>query len=268
MVQADSPDGGKNALQPQKNVESTVIYVPRTWPAVVVTVTLLAAAGGGVAALLYFSKAIPDVAVAYSFIAQNGLSLFVFLAVVAQACIYWGQRNLMLRQWEAMQDALTETRKQSAFAGKSLKANRRHTVYTLRAYVSVRQCIASFPGEIVLEIVNFGQTPAHKVQFAHAVVVRKAKDVPETVIETVDWHSQSIPGIPMAPTMSSEKRLGIPALSDSDVTSLTAGTHKLFLTGAIRYTDIFRRVRHTRFCFAYNWGTRRMDICIRGNSAT
>jgi hypothetical protein len=102
MIQADGPDNSKHGLQSQKDAEIPMIYAPRTWPAVVAIVGLTAVGGGGIALLWNLSKAITDVAAADNFVAQNGLSLFIFLAVIAQALIYFSQRNLMHKQWEAM----------------------------------------------------------------------------------------------------------------------------------------------------------------------
>jgi hypothetical protein len=63
MVQASSSDAGKNALQFKQNVESSIVSLPRTWPAGVTVVSLLAVAGVGIAALIHFSRAITEVAV-------------------------------------------------------------------------------------------------------------------------------------------------------------------------------------------------------------
>jgi hypothetical protein len=114
MVQADSPDNS-NTLQRKQNEQPSVVYAPRTWPTVAVALSLVAVGSIGVSLLINFSRAITDTATAYSFIAQNTLSLFVFLAVVAQACIYWGQRNLMLQQWRAMQAQLSAAHQQTDF---------------------------------------------------------------------------------------------------------------------------------------------------------
>src|ERR1700754_2474103 len=106
MVQANDRADNKHALQRQSDPQPPEIYSPRPWVMPVIAGTLVAAGGGGLAWFIYLSRAIADVAAAYSFVAQNTLSLFVFLAVVAQAFIYWGQRNLMLQQSRDTQNAL------------------------------------------------------------------------------------------------------------------------------------------------------------------
>jgi len=106
VIQANDPDDNKHALQRQPDPQPPEIYRPRPWAMPVTAGVLTAVGGGGLGWFIYLSRAIADVGTAYSFVAQNTLSLFIFLAVVAQALIYWGHRNLMLQQSRDTQQAL------------------------------------------------------------------------------------------------------------------------------------------------------------------
>jgi hypothetical protein len=106
MIQTTSPDESKQGLQTVEGVQPPAKTL-RTWPVVVSGLGLVAAGAGGAIALIHFSAAIADIAARYGFIAQNVLSLCIFLAVVAQALIYFSQRNLMKEQWLAMREAST-----------------------------------------------------------------------------------------------------------------------------------------------------------------
>jgi hypothetical protein len=109
MVQTNSPNDGEDGHQPVNDPQPLSVYRPRRWPMVVTVTTLFAIGGVGVITFVLLSRAIPDTAVRYGFVAQNVLSLFVFLAVFAQACVYWGQRNLMKAQWLDMESSLERT---------------------------------------------------------------------------------------------------------------------------------------------------------------
>lgn len=190
-----------------------------------------------------------------------------FSLTVALATLVGVQAYIYKRQWEAMERQSRETERQSKLTEQTIKSNRRHTIYTLRAYVNIRVVVPAYPDEILLGIENFGQTPAHKVQFASAIRVKPSLEVPEAIIETLRWYDE---GVTMPPGLQVEKRLRIGKLSDEDVRLLNSGdgSHKLFVWGAIRYRDIFRRNRYTRFCIAYRVDTKTLESCPDGNDAT
>jgi len=117
----------------------------------------------------------------------------------------------------------------------------------------------------MMEIVNFGQTPAHHVQFAHEVGVRDMRESPEATAESFDW--VIIPGAPLAPTMSNEKRLLLAGIPNSDMAKLHDPKYRLFFWGIIRYRDIFRKTRYTRFAAFYSPDTKTIGTCSQGNDA-
>ena len=87
-------------------------YRPRVWPALIVIGALAAIGVGGLLALVWASGAFADAGAGVSFVAQNTLALCFLLVVIAQACIYWRQRRVMIAQWKAMNDQLEAVAKQ------------------------------------------------------------------------------------------------------------------------------------------------------------
>lgn len=154
--------------------------------------------------LVMVSIFLPNLTERVKFFTANTLNLFLLFAVAVQGYIY-------RRQWEVMERQGSEIERQSEQA-------RNHAIYTLRAYISIRTVVPDFPKQILVEIVNFGQTPAHHVQFAHKVAVRPVRENPDPAPETFDW--RIIPGAPLAPTMSSENRLLLAGIPESDMAKL------------------------------------------------
>jgi hypothetical protein len=192
------------------------------------------------------------------FITEFSLTVVLATLVGVQAYIY-------RRQWEVMEQQGVQIERQARYTEHSVKSARRHAIYTLRAYVNIRAVLPDFPKQILLEIVNFGQTPAHHVQFAHKIAVRPARENPEAVPESIDW---AIPGVPLAPSMSIEKSLPLSGISEADIAKLSDPQYRLFIWGAIRYKDIFRRTRYTRFAAVYALESKKLGTCSKGNDAT
>ena len=184
------------------------------------------------------------------FFTQNFLSLLVLVAIAIQAYIY-------RRQWEVMERQGNEIERQS-------KQAREHAIHTLRAYVNIRVVAPDFPKQVLMEIVNFGQTPAHNVQFAHTIAVKPFQETPEATPESIDW---VIPGVPLAPTMSIEKPLPLGKISEADMAKLHDPQYRLFIWGVIRYEDVFYKTRYTRFSAFHIPQTKRLGTCPRGNDA-
>ena len=88
MEEACTSNQETSDLQRKPENQATLINRPREWPAVLTVGALVTAASGGVGAIVWASAAFTDIAVATNFIVVNILSLFVLLAIVAQACIY------------------------------------------------------------------------------------------------------------------------------------------------------------------------------------
>lgn len=192
------------------------------------------------------------------FITEFSLTVLLAALVAVQAYIY-------RKQWEVMAQQRVEIEKQAGYMLDSLESAREHAIYTLRAYVNIRSVVASFPRQILMEVVNFGQTPAHHVQFAHKVAVRSIKENPEASLETFDW--ATIPGAPLAPTMSIEKHIALWGIPDADIAKVNDPKYRLFIWGIIRYTDVFRKTRYTQFAAFYSPESKKIGTCSKGNAA-
>jgi hypothetical protein len=203
--------------------------------------------------LLVVSIFMPNLTERVKFFTANTLNLFLLLAVAVQAYIY-------RRQWEVMERQGKEIERQSEQA-------KRHTIDTLRAYISIRTVVPDLPRQILVEIVNFGQTPAHQVQFAHRVAVRTLREGPDEFSpESFDWGI--LPSAPLAPTMPNEKRLLLGGIPESDMAKLHDPKYRLYFWGIIRYKDIFRTTRYTRFAAFCSLQHKTVVTCSNGNDAT
>jgi hypothetical protein len=96
--------------QPQKpQPQSVEVYRPKRWVLFVSVFTLLGVGVVGIWFIIWASKAFTQPTAALTFIMGSAISLFLLLSTIATTCIYWGQRNIMLRQWKAMQDSVNRT---------------------------------------------------------------------------------------------------------------------------------------------------------------
>jgi hypothetical protein len=105
MVQTEGCDKDADALQRQDDQrlthdERTMLgWLARSWRTMALVGGLAAAGGSGVALLAWLANVIDDLGLALSFVAQNTLSWFIFLALIVQVVIN-------RKQWEAMQATL------------------------------------------------------------------------------------------------------------------------------------------------------------------
>jgi len=103
-------DSNKTALPPKSGQQlSPGIGAPKTWSVVVTGLSLSAVAIGGVYTIVRVASVFTEVGAIATFITGSIVGLFTLLAIVAQAAIYWQQRNFMMRQWKAMQDSVDRT---------------------------------------------------------------------------------------------------------------------------------------------------------------
>jgi uncharacterized membrane protein len=145
----------------------------RRGPVIVALVLLVLLAVGGGYAIWCASADFADLATRMTFMMGSALNLAVFLAILAQACIYWGQRNLMHKQWEAMQAGLNETRRMVTSAEEQAKAVKEQVeimgiaIEPRLRITNVR--IVNLKAEerpaFIIWIVNEGATDAKNVKF-------------------------------------------------------------------------------------------------------
>lgn len=302
MVEASGTDQSQKRQQPVEDEQ-----VPRYRGAIIVCAVLLLIAAAGIALLICFSQKItPENAAAYSFVAQNLLSLLIFLAVVAQALIYVSQRNLMHRQWRSMQgqldaieqqgktmrrqaiaavsgarfarDSLTETKNLVTQNARSIKlaetgieAAEKSAIYANRAYL-VAKIRNDDAYHFKLAIENGGSTPANNVKVSYAC--RVMQDPPwqldqETnqVVYDIGFDITVQLGV-IAPNGShgTVETVNFTPRTDPERQEWEHGV-KLFCWGWIYYEDIFDEKRHTEFCFYKSLQQPQGHPCDYGNEA-
>jgi hypothetical protein len=281
--QTTSEDGNANNLQHQtdKKPPLPTLYQPRLWPAIITTAALVFVGGGGVGVLMWASAVFTDTAAAVSFVAQNVLSLFVLLAVVVQGCIYWSQRGLMKRQWEAMDDSLEETRNivrqnERTVTAVETQAER------MGSQVSIMQgqlnAMQETLGEMRIsrELENRAWIGVSELEIMDAKNDKKAVDIIATFVNsgnspavvTIDYFLQTREESPpddidVEPLKEKDKGSRIAFFPHTErkveLHRFNGGlplspnpknsAHTLYIWGILTYEDIFGHKHTTRFCY-------------------
>jgi hypothetical protein len=107
MKQTERSNKSTDTLQHQDDQHLThnsaaLEWLTLNWRMVALVGGLTIAGGSGVVLLLWLANVIDDLGQALNFVAQNTLSLFIFLAVIVQAVI-------SNKQWVAMRDSVERT---------------------------------------------------------------------------------------------------------------------------------------------------------------
>jgi len=109
IVQANSRKTDTNTQPQESHSESVEVYRPKRWVPIIFVSALLAVGVVGVWFILWGSRAFTDPAARLTFIMGSIISLCLLLSTLATTCIYWGQRNIMLQQWKAMNENIART---------------------------------------------------------------------------------------------------------------------------------------------------------------
>src|SRR6185369_693812 len=241
----------------------------------VIGLLLFLAISGG-AAIWYTSSAFIEVAARTTFIIGSALNLAVFLAIIIQAYIYWGQRNLMHKQWKAMQDSLEVTREivaqnrlamiaaeQSAavakeafyvgeppYFGTSKIEFRWATTIVKNTGTGPVQRVTGQP-ELIITFMNGGKTPAWHFSALPHLELGEAGQVDRGWITLNAVHGNECPDAENTfyPSGSQKciKYRGRGEFSSGQIEAINARTQTLFLIIDLGYTDM-RNDRQTR-----NW---------------
>ncbi|HAF24492.1 MAG TPA: hypothetical protein DCK93_16575 [Blastocatellia bacterium] len=244
MVQADGSSDSKNALQKKPNEQSLDVNAPKRWPTVVTSLALLSIAAGGGFAIWWTSFAFVDLTTRVAFIMGSALNLAIFLAIVAQACIYLGQKNLMLKQWRAMHDALSQSERQTWVAEMAFAIG-----------TQARVCVHSVSldldkARMFIKIENIGKVAADTIRL-------------KGVLELSDvWEPKSVPvnreyDALFPGTLKIKTRITLhDHFSEEQIGWIRSGAAKFILKGEISYSDGFlpKETRTTPFAFRYRLG--------------
>lgn len=233
------------ALPSEPNNNATLeSYRLRKLPVVFAGISLAVIAVGGLWGIVWFAQVFTDSKTWVSFVIGASLNLFLLVAVIAQACIYWAQRNLMRQQWNAMQQALAEARQQTKIAGDSL-------VISQQAYVGIHSVRADLQADkaITITIENIGKAPAKDIRLVVTVVRLLAKEAGSREKSwQMDWKTtQLFPG---------NLKLGVwlelgDWLTDHELLLVTKADAFLHIEGRISYSDGFGHKEPTRFVVTY-----------------
>jgi len=297
IAKARSGDGKAENRHSNADLQSAPIHRPRSWLLpVAVTGGVAAIGGAGFWWLLWASQAFDRASDAVTFVTGGSLTLAILLVAVVQACVYWSQRGVMRKQWDAMErsvgrtdriiekmggqlkameDSLTETRKmvnQNERAVKaaedSVEVAQNHMIHAQRAYVMFQSASVEFLSDtrlaVAFAIKNFGNTPA--LNFRPFTRVELRTTGPEINEEDVEWEG---PGgiIPPHYPVETERNLTITL---AERKQMGAGQPlRLHIWGMIKYDDIFGKEHLTKFSAVHNVGKGpRFGSCETGNEAT
>jgi hypothetical protein len=250
MEQTEGSDNDTKTLQRKGNQDLAHYDAPRRWPIIVTAGGLLAAASGGVALILWAAGAIDDLGVALTFIAQNILGLFVFLAIIAQSFIYWDQRNLMRKQWLAME--------------RQERITRDALIISNRASVGIHSIEYDRAKRLItVKIENIGLVPAEKIDLFLEVIVYipfKYVDIPKTPTSTRRLLKYRVAIKPFGSTQLRRGNLPITCafplwnrLREKESDLINEGRANLAVHGHISYEAGFigEPRQHTNFWFFY-----------------
>jgi len=226
-------------------------------------------------ALLLVSIFVPHMSERVKFFTVNALSLLVLIAIAVQAYIYrrqWAamdtQAGMMQGQLKAMQDGLEETRKiveqnerAVKVAERSVEIAQENTIYVQRAYVSVTR--GEVHGDIfTLVIENTGNTPANGVEILAMAEIGEQPPNPET--SSAKWTTMGV----IAPDEYIKRMIVRSGEATHEMRELVSGGKtQFFCSGVIRYKDIFKNQRQTKFGFYQRFGSNQLDPCATGNEA-
>jgi|GEM_PF-3230167 len=243
---------GGDKPQPQNNEtnnQAMMVYTQRRWPFFMTAGAIAGLAAGGGFLIWQLSAAFNDPSTWATFVIGSALNLGVLLAVVAQACIYWGQRNLMAQQWRAMVDSkkqtdtvIEEMRVQSAGLQETLQRERAKTDPRLRV---VRIRIDNFDvGRtpiFIITISNDGLINANNVELHIGISMGNNREF--------NWISPQVVTVPARSHESYPVRIGI--LPDEQlIHNLTDGITPIEVKVRLKYWP-HSPIMPTEFCYRY-----------------
>ena len=141
----------------------------------------------------------------------------------------------------------------------------------LRAYLFIEVCffekILNDSFTIVLNIKNFGQTPASKIRvFGQARPFPDPKTQNFILKEPIDYR------ITLGPNAGYSHAIEVTKVSPEGINAITMGVDEVYVWGIIYYTDCFGVDQKTPFRLLQHGpakdGANRFQVCAEGNDAT
>jgi hypothetical protein len=171
MPQEDADNNSPTSLVEPPVTQPLTVYRPSVWRFIAVSAIVAGFGAGGIWFLIWASVVFVDATSQITFIVGSAINLLIFLSIVAQACIYWGQRNIMKEQWEAMRSALIQNSKMITQNERAMKAAEASALTAERAFHSserphfgitkIKMHFAANDHPLIdIEFMNGGKTPA------------------------------------------------------------------------------------------------------------
>ncbi|HVF56118.1 MAG TPA: hypothetical protein VM934_08205 [Pyrinomonadaceae bacterium] len=213
------------------------------------------------------------------------LNVLALLVIAFQAAIYLRQLNVMRElkaiserqsstldnQATAMQHGLAETQKiveqnerTVIVAERSVEVAQETMVYAQRAYISIPKISAWLEEEMgvfKLIIENSGNSPANNVQMLAVAEIKEHPPIPD--INSGSWTQIGL----IVRTGEFEKHVVTKKITPEQRQLVSSGDLKLYCWGIIRYQDIFKQSRGTKFCFVWRKASMQASPCKTGNEA-
>lgn len=189
------------------------------------------------------------------------IGFLAFMVILAQAIIYYQQRQIMNRQSEFMNKQTGIMQQSLDVSQQSLQAGEQSFRVTQRAYVGILNLTANLKaGEILIVLQNIGHVPAKAIRLdGQAIKVTPSQSNERTESgerlnesqEGSEFHwtageLQLFPGTPMTAAIHMQ------TLQPDEVNALLEKKQFLYLGGTIQYEDGFGARDSTIFAFQYN----------------
>lgn len=247
MPQDSRPDTSCD-VYPDKSQENQTVTRPGLWIGIGGLTLLVAFAGLAVVAVYFVNEHSERI----KFFTVNALSVSVLAAIIVQACVYWGQRNLMRV---------------------SLAENRDIFYKGQRAYIGIKHVIFQNLGAdarptATLILKNAGHTPAWAVEIrTQPALGTKHPSWADVASGKVDGVAHFIPADEGCEVVVD---IGL-TFTEEMISDIKTCKRILFVRGTIIFTDISRARQTFPFCVTLRpggkWGDCQQDHSDNPNQA-
>jgi hypothetical protein len=180
------------------------------------------------------------------FATENGLSLAILIAVIAQVIIYREQWRVMQRQAKSADESV---------------------VFGLRAHVGVHgvSSINFNERRFVIEIGNSGEVPATRIDLKYIIEVRVPERWADDAIRQVPWKqagnldwilqwgdSRYYGRAPLSRDLKIKKPINLSAISEHCMFEIWQGHAQIALKGNVEFNDGFNSGKNAPFAFYYS----------------
>jgi hypothetical protein len=178
---------------------------------------------------------------------QIVLTAFLLAAAIIGACIYGAQLSEMQKATVAATDAAKAARDSVTLASENTRRDQRPWL-TLTTVNLVKPLTATEPPLVAVTIENSGRTPALDVT-VHARVFARSDFAEEHLMTEAEGKVRSRAIIGPGTTTGSLFGGGTKTLGEEHVAAIAADKSRLYISGFVKYRDVFDCWHQTTFCF-------------------